>query len=43
MTTAAPPAAHSHTYATDLLTTALPATTASTGGTDPKIPTLVGD
>jgi hypothetical protein len=46
--TAASPAASTarpnQTLAAELLTTAtLPATTAKAGGTDPKIPTLVGD
>ena len=45
---AAPPAAStprpSHTLAAELLTTrTLPATTARTGGGDPKIPEAVGD
>jgi hypothetical protein len=40
---AAQPAAHGHTFAGELLTTTMPATTAGTGGTDPKIPTMVGD
>ena len=45
---AAPPPAStarpSHTLAAELLTTGtLPATTAKTGGTEPKIPTYVGD
>ena len=44
----APPAAStarpSHTFAAELLTTpALPATTAKTGGTQPKLPAYVGD
>jgi hypothetical protein len=34
----------SHTLTAELLNTrTLPATTAKTGGTDPKIPTMVGD
>jgi hypothetical protein len=42
--TATPAAAHSPTHAGTLLTTTtLPATTAGTGGTDPKLPPLVGD
>jgi hypothetical protein len=42
--TAAPPPAHSQTPAAALHTTnTLPATTAGTGGTDPKLPPLVGD
>ena len=45
---AVPPAAStarpSHTVAAELLTTpALPATTAKTGGTQPKLPAYVGD
>jgi len=39
------PATGSHLYAAELLTTTatLPSTTAGLGGTDPKIPALVGD
>ena len=41
---AASTARPSHTLAAELLiTTTLPATTAKAGGTDPKIPTFVGD
>jgi hypothetical protein len=40
---AAPPPAHSQTRAAALLTTALPATTAKTVPTDPKIPAASGD
>jgi hypothetical protein len=41
---AASTARPSHTLAAELLTTGtLPATTAKAGGTDPKIPTYVGD
>jgi hypothetical protein len=43
-TAAAQPAAHSHTFAGELLTASpLPATTAGTAFTDPKIPAGVGD
>ena len=43
-TPAASTARPSQTLAAELLTTAtLPATTAKAGGTDPKIPTFVGD
>jgi hypothetical protein len=42
--TTAPLPAHSQTHTAALLTTAtLPATTAGTGGTDPKLPPFVGD
>ena len=41
--TAAPPPAHSQTLAAGLLTTTLPATTARTVPTDPKIPAASGD
>jgi hypothetical protein len=39
------PATRSHPHAAELLTTTatLPATTVGLGGTDPKIPTMVGD
>jgi hypothetical protein len=40
---ATPPLAHSQTRAADLLTTTLPATTARTVPTDPKIPAGIGD
>jgi hypothetical protein len=41
---ATPAAARSQTLAPELLTTGtLPATTAAAGGTDPKLPPLVGD
>jgi len=44
LATTAPPAAHSHTPAAELLTTTtLPATTVKTAITEPKIPALVGD